>query len=288
MNLESYNKNFYVQWYNPRTGGLLPATGSATVISGPGIVPLGLPPGGNDNRDWVILVRDTSRINIAVNVTKQNNFCKGKSTGSVNIEVVDGIAPFNILWSNGSQSFVLNSLSKGYYTYTVSDNIGNSLTDSVFIDEPQVLQLTSAYQHPSCHNSSNGSAKIEVSGGTLPYTYAWSTSTSDTLNFVDSLSAGNFLVIVQDFLQCNNSYFYNLESPLQLSIQPAVIDESFPGAADGSITLNVSGGNSPYTYQWRTFPLQKNSHFENLTAGTYSCLVSDKTGCAAVITIAVD
>ena len=53
---------------------------------------------------------------------------------------------------------------------------------------------------------------------------------------------------------------------------------SCPGALDGSLSINVFGGNAPYNYQWEngTFGFQRN----NLSAGTYSVTVTDFNGCS--------
>jgi hypothetical protein len=47
--------SYSVRWYNPRSGGELRA-GSVESVSGPGVVPLGLPP-ADAEKDWAILVR---------------------------------------------------------------------------------------------------------------------------------------------------------------------------------------------------------------------------------------
>ena len=93
---------------------------------------------------------------------------------------------------------------------------------------------------------------------------------------------------MQDLLECNNSYFFNLLNPSPITIQPTVLDESYPGAVDGSISLAVTGGHGPYLYQWNTVPIGTSNILGNLPTGTYHCLVSDKTGCASVISVAVN
>ncbi len=54
-------QSYFVDWYNPRTGGAL-QSGSVTQVSGPGAVSLGIPPAEPD-ADWMILVRsDTTTV----------------------------------------------------------------------------------------------------------------------------------------------------------------------------------------------------------------------------------
>jgi hypothetical protein len=53
-----------------------------------------------------------------------------------------------------------------------------------------------------------------------------------------------------------------------------------PNASDGSATVNVSGGTSPYTFQWDLAAgSQTTQTASNLIAGNYEVLVTDANGC---------
>ena len=51
----------------------------------------------------------------------------------------------------------------------------------------------------------------------------------------------------------------------------------------GWATVNVSGGNAPYTYSWSSSPAQTSVTATGLGPGTYTCSVTDATGCATAI-----
>ena len=53
--------------------------------------------------------------------THVNVLCFGDSTGSVNLSVNTGIAPFTYMWSNGETTEDINNLPMGTYTVTVMD-----------------------------------------------------------------------------------------------------------------------------------------------------------------------
>ncbi len=66
-----------------------------------------------------------------------------------------------------------------------------------------------------------------------------------------------------------------------LSVTADVFDAYCAGENSGWIDLNVLGGTEPYTYEWSTG--ETSQSIINLTAGEYSCTVTDATG--ATITI---
>ena len=56
LDIGDSEKEFRVQWFNPRKGGKL-EYGSISTITAKGIVELGLPP-ADGQKDWVVLVRE--------------------------------------------------------------------------------------------------------------------------------------------------------------------------------------------------------------------------------------
>ncbi|MBI3501366.1 MAG: gliding motility-associated C-terminal domain-containing protein [Bacteroidetes bacterium] len=74
------------------------------------------------------------------------------------------------------------------------------------------------------------------------------------------------------------SYFFLLTSFLiaQPSISSTITNATCATSADGSISVSVSGGTSPYTYQWQPDG-QTTSSITGLTPGNYSIIVTDNT-----------
>jgi hypothetical protein len=60
--------------------------------------------------------------------------CVSGDDGMADISISDGVAPFNILWSNGETTMSITGLSGGTYTATITDNNGCSATESVTIN----------------------------------------------------------------------------------------------------------------------------------------------------------
>ncbi len=57
-----------------------------------------------------------------------------------------------------------------------------------------------------------------------------------------------------------------------------IIEDEINEAADGSISLSVSGGTAPYTYMWSNGMTE--ATITNLEGGNYTCVVTDAMGCA--------
>src|SRR5439155_1148528 len=114
------------------------------------------------------------------------------------------------------------------------------------------------------------------------YTYAW--SNAQVTQDITNLTAGIYSVLVTDKNGCTTTASVTLTQPVALSttITSATFNGSNVscfGSSNGSIDLTVAGGTTAYTYAWSN--AQVTQDITNLTAGTYSVLVTDKNGCTA-------
>ncbi|HRS53394.1 MAG TPA: SprB repeat-containing protein, partial [Bacteroidales bacterium] len=66
-------------------------------------------------------------------------------------------------------------------------------------------------------------------------------------------------------------------------VNSQVINETCPNSSDGSVVLTPVGGTAPFNYTWSTGQTSNSLYF--LTAGTYSCTVTDFYGCTVPVTI---
>ncbi|SDT10243.1 SprB repeat-containing protein, partial [Winogradskyella sediminis] len=106
-----------------------------------------------------------------------NVACNGGATGSLTVSPVNGTAPYTYLWDDGSAQTTATAtgLSAGTYEVTVIDINGCIATASATITQPtSVLSASGVATHVSCNGGSNGTVDLTVTGGTAPYTYAWS------------------------------------------------------------------------------------------------------------------
>ncbi|MBK8414990.1 MAG: SprB repeat-containing protein [Bacteroidetes bacterium] len=111
--------------------------------------------------------------------------CFGTATGTASITVNGGIAPYSYNWpAPGSNASTATNLSTGNYLIMVTDSNGCTITDSVFVDQPDAITMNSTLQNISCNGLSDGSIQIIPAGGTAPFNYNWSSpAISGTGNF---------------------------------------------------------------------------------------------------------
>jgi len=150
------------------------------------------------------------------------------------------------------------------------------------------LSLDVEVDSVSCNGASDGKIIVRVSEGTAPFIFTWSTGQKDTTSSpVDSLvdlGAGNYWVVVDDASGISAFKNVTVYEPDALSIDSqSKTDISCNGADDGTITLTVSGGTSPYFYSidGGTTYVANGGTFTGLPPGSYIVKVHDAHGCQA-------
>ena len=220
---------------------------------------------------------------ISVNGTVVNVNCNGSSTGSISLNVSGGAGGYSYLWSNGATTSSVNSLAAGTYTVTVKD--ANNCTQSKSFNVIQSTAITGTFTktNVSCFGGNNGSLTINVSGGAAPYNYAWAIGA--TTATITNRPANTYTVTVTDALGCTNLFSSTITQPNQLVISPTVTNVSCNGGTNGSITIAMVGGVSPYTYLWSNGKTTANN--TGLVAGVYTLTVTDASSCSTQSLITV-
>ncbi len=129
-----------------------------------------------------------------------------------------------------------------------------------------------------------GSATATPSNGTPPYTYFWTNGSNKST--ADSLASGLYLVTVTDKNGCKTTATANVaDTGAPVIVLGTVNNVTCPGGNNGSITISVSGGVTPYTFYWDNGSTTQN--ISSLVAGPYQIEVTDANGCKStrVITI---
>ncbi len=205
--------------------------------------------------------------------------CKDNNTGSATINISGGTLPYTYLWSNGNGTSINLNLVAGNYSVTVTDNNGCTINNSYAITQP-ALQLQSSIvgTNVNCFGQSKGNANLTVIGGTTPYLYSW--SNGNTTQNLNTIPSGNYTVTVTDANNCTSTTDIIISQPLAaLNFSATGTDINCYNGTDGTITTSVSGGTSPYSYNWNNSTT--NSSLSSITAGTYTVTVTDNNSCTA-------
>ncbi|MEX0812953.1 MAG: T9SS type A sorting domain-containing protein [Chitinophagales bacterium] len=204
--------------------------------------------------------------------------CFGDANGSIITTVKSGQAPYTFDWSNGANTQSVTGLSAGNYTVTFTDALGSVFVDSFEVSAPsEITASLDSLTDPNCINGTLGSIDISVEGGTSPYTYLW--ANGEITQDLDSLISGTYTVKIKDSVDCEIVESYVLSDTVNFSHSSTISDVSCYGSSDGAVSIDVSGGITPYNFEWTNNSIGTDSIF-NLEGGLYGVTVTDDSGCA--------
>lgn len=211
-----------------------------------------------------------------------NNNCNGQSNGSITVNATSGIAPYSYNWSNGANSAVLTNLSAGTYTVTITDAAGCIAVRSGTVNQPSLLQVQTYHVDASC-GIDNGQAGVLAAGGVGPYSYLW--STGSTQQQLQNLSKGVYSITVTDANNCFVDVNIVVDSLALLDVTSTISPETCVGTNDGAIDISINSGVAPYTFDWSNGFATQNGG--GLAAGTYNITVTDASGCVSTLNLNV-
>jgi hypothetical protein len=201
-----------------------------------------------------------------------------------------GIASLSI----DNNTFACADLGTNTVTLTVTDvnnNVSTCTATVTVTNDPLAVSLASPTFacgfNVSCNGASDGSVNSTTTGGCEPYSYSWSNNATSAN--IGSLTAGSYTVVVTDVNGATATATITLTEPdpLTISLSSPTYNGgwniSCNGENDGSINSVTAGGCAPYSYNWSNSSTMANPG--NLTAGTYSVVVTDANGCSATASI---
>ncbi|MCC6462974.1 MAG: VCBS repeat-containing protein [Saprospiraceae bacterium] len=210
--------------------------------------------------------------------------CFGSASGSIDLTVSGGTAPFQFEWSNGQASEDLATLSAGTYGVTVTGVSGCTQALSVLLTQPDSLSLQTLVQAEHCETA-DGGLSVTATGGTAPYAYGWSTG-----GFSASLSglpAGAYALTLTDARGC--TAIRHLTVPAQGLVPELTAFTDTITCAQPLAHIGVSGDQSNLNFTW-TGPAATLSQQAQQTvpaAGAYAVTATNGFGCTVTAVLAV-
>jgi hypothetical protein len=232
----------------------------------------------NCSRSFSYVVTEPVALGLSGIVVDVN--CNNGITGSIDVTVTGGTMPYNYTWSNGAITQDLTSLTFGDYTLTVVDENGCTIIDTYTVTQPTAFDYsTSSVVNVSCNATATGSINFEVSGGSAPYgNYEW--NNLETTQDISGLTAGTYTVTFDDAHGCTGTASYTVAEPQVLAVVAVGTDITCNNYNDGTITLTITGGTTPYSHQWVDDNLASQDRI-GLSANTYTVVITDDNGCIA-------
>ena len=258
----------------------------------------------------------TSPQSIQITYVSRPPLCDGHGDAYISMIVSGGEAPYSYQWSNGETTAYLNDIYPGEYSVKITDNL-NCYRDTTFIIseiKPVNVKLEEIIS-PLAFGYSDGSIRVSISGGTLPYSILWKNDSGEIIpsnneaedgvvtSVISSIPEGNYHLFVEDnnfqlveqpspFTSCGclfSQSFYVSEPPkLELELENTHIIRCF-GSDDGSFIVHATGGvpntdELPYTYEWyKDGQLigENDSTLSGLGKGNYHVKITDANGISA-------
>jgi hypothetical protein len=174
-------------------------------------------------------------------------------------------------------------ISLGNHSVIIRDALLCTFDLPFVIYQPQPVSGTvSALVNIICSGGTNGSATINSAGGVAPYQYRLNGGALQSSNVFSGLSAGSYVVTVQDSHGCTGSVPFTITQPeAPLNGMSTVTNVICFGESTGRIDLSVTGGTAPYTFLWNNGSTTED--LINIIAGTYSAVITDSNGCTITI-----
>lgn len=219
---------------------------------------------------------------VTASFSTNNVSCSGACDGSATATPSGGTGAYTYSWTGGQTTSTATGLCAGFYNILINDANGcSSPLYGVNIAQPNVLASFVSSAVSSC-NLCTGSASVNTSGGTQPYTYLWAPG-GQTTSSATGLCVGNYTVDITDANNCANTVTLSITSQINVAMSSSGPAVSCPGSCDASATATASGGGLPYTYSWTGG--QTTSTATGLCAGGFTVSVTDNTGCVSTKTV---
>ncbi|MEX1133150.1 MAG: gliding motility-associated C-terminal domain-containing protein [Flavobacteriales bacterium] len=220
--------------------------------------------------------------------------CAGVCDGTATIGVSGVPGSFTFAWSpeagGGQGTPFATGLCAGVYTIDITDGNGCLTTVSVLILEPDPLALNGVATDVSCAGDCDGSITLQPSGGTAPYTYAWSPAPPQGQSgaALTGLCAGTWIATVTDANGCSISDSFTIVEPAELALTTNSTPSTCP-VCDGTATVDLLGGTAPFAISWSLAgtPIGTDATITGLCGGLYTVTVVDGNGCSRQATVQI-
>ncbi len=249
-----------------------------------------------DNSEVIIAtITDPDPLSIMGEVSDFNEFsisCPDAGDGSISVEPSGGTEPYSYLWSQNSETPLIENLDSGSYTVVVVDGNGCVVQETFHLAPPLPLRADINYIDPLCSDINSGTITIEnISGGIPGYSLQLDGSPTSISPIISGLSPGEYALEIIDQNGCT---LISSDTIFPIAI-PVIMGETFYEVSLGNqLQLSATVDNpGPYQVAWNTMEvLDCNSclspNLTPLNSSILELLVTSEDGCIDTLSIQVE
>ena len=282
------------------TGSLTPSW--TTIVPGSGIIANDTSQTALDQGTYKLIVTDvnscadsstytiTEPDTISISYTLSQISCSDSVNGSIEITEAGGTGALIPAWNSTNPSFTdlgtvdLFGLDSGIYNLSLTDDNGCIYDTSFLMIKPDAIVTNANIQLVSCFGNADAEIKLNTTGGDGNYSWNWSgpngyANTNDTIIGLDT---GQYQLVILDGNLCQKDTLIEITQPNSLNLLANINSINCFGDTSGKINLSLTGGSSPFQYDWDIDGLGDNDDDDslfNLPSGSYHIFVTDDNGC---------
>ncbi|HET8858816.1 T9SS type A sorting domain-containing protein [Marivirga sp.] len=203
--------------------------------------------------------------------------CIGEKTGYANLSFSGGVGNYSVEWPDGITNLTRNDLEKGIYNVLVSDANNCSSIFEIVIPAKDEIIYNYEVIPPKCLGDQNALISLNIISGVDNPLIQWSNGQIGSV--LRNIEAGDYIFSILDNNNCSFTDTISVYDPHPLEVTSKILSEpTCNGSRNGSISVNIEGGNSPYKFKWEDGNSTKNR--SNLGAGIYNLEITDQNNCS--------
>lgn len=254
---------------------------------------------GCDFLSYIEIPEQPLEIDLIVNAPP----CEGVSNGSVEAIVTPDPALYGCTYSyqwndpSAQTTATATGLGAGFYTVQVTSSCLGQSGQPCFASETVYIaaipfSIATTETDVSCNGLSDGTAHLEIAGGTPPFTITWVNNLDPytvigTGYDITNLPYGTYTVSVLDANGCAQTSEVSILQPAPLEFNIGnIVSTVCLNSCDGIMYYNVGGGTHPYDYSWfdenmnPVYPVNfAGEYVSGLCAGDYTVILTDSHDC---------
>jgi gliding motility-associated-like protein len=227
--------------------------------------------------------------------------CTGTTADLTLPAVTKGSTPglFLSYWTDINATSALSSpksVSAGLY-YIKGTTSGGKCSDikPVMVTQPDSLRANVIMSSElNCKGDSTGALTVNITLGTAPYTYQWSTVPVQTTPTISNLPSGTYTVLITDAKMCAAAFTGEVLEPAPLNLGFAIKSIQCMSDINGTARVDtINGITDPavlnsYKYEWDTTPVQTTREATRLSAWWQRVTLTSPKGCIEKDSVFID